>query len=131
MAKKLNEGPSRSALSEGANRLEQMSRSFSERQGPVLQTPAAEPHAFMLSPEEAWARKYMSQGIGPKPELTPVGSIAPSAGPMLQPEAVVPASRVVVGGAKLQARPEPMGVAIGLPGFGRRRSWLDRLLRGH
>jgi hypothetical protein len=128
----------RGPLAEGAERLERLARSLKDNQlartrtKPGPQPPVSE--AFVLSPDEAWAKKYMTHCIGP--------ICFPAAGADVPAFAKFPAKPAATSGFRAPAeaiRPAPqkpaaqadsgqMGMVIGKPG--KRRSWLGRLLRG-
>jgi hypothetical protein len=123
MAGKLTEGPKRSAFVEGAARLDRIARPTEQsREAPP---PSGQGRMTAVSPDEAWARRFMSQGIGPglerpapaisMPDLALVESAAPA--PMTPPRREF----------SKPGKPVPIGVAIGKPV---RRSWLGRLIRG-
>lgn len=122
---------SRGALADGAARLEALASEVKSRQAAQCQGPMDFVRQS-VSPDEAWSRNYMTQGIGPQVEVAPVTGIAlappmpavsiqlpPTPGPVepVAAKAVIPA-REAAGdiGAHL-GRPRP------------RRSWISRLVR--
>jgi hypothetical protein len=121
---KLNGGPRRSAFVEGAARLDRIARP-GEQNGEARPLQAAADRMSAISPDEAWAKRFMSAGIGPGknrpapamsiPDLALVERTAPEPAP--QPRREISKS----------AKPLPIGAAIGKP---MRRSWLGRLVRG-
>ncbi|MGA7713267.1 MAG: hypothetical protein WCA81_15285 [Rhizomicrobium sp.] len=129
-------------LVKGAERLERLARSLKDGQLARTRTKiGAQPpvsEAFVLSPDEAWAKKYRTNCIGPvcfpaagsdlpafaKFALKPVpqatshdfSTPAKAAAPQPSPRTT------------LQGESGPIGLTIGKPI--RPRSWLVRLLRG-
>ena len=119
----------RGPLAEGAERFDRLVRIVKDSQlGRTAPRPSAG-ETFVLSPEDAWSKKYMTRCIGPvcfsveaeapvfaKFEAPPV---AAAPGPVLRaPARTMPVPR-------REAANEPIGLLIGKPG--RRRSWLGRL----
>ncbi len=137
--KKLSDTAPRGALAEGAARLDSIARASTTQ-------PAAAPGApidddsrvLAISPDEMWARNYMSHGIGPKLEASPLLGMAPVAHLVSMPKFVPPAELraepIVTKSAPIAEqpmRPEtkpggPIGAHIGKPM--RKRSWLGRML---
>ena len=128
-------------LAEGAERLERLVLGLKDNQlartrtKAGLQPPVSQ--AFVFSPDEAWAKKYMTHCIGPV--------CFPAAGtdiPAFAKFSAKPAPQAANQGFQvapanyhpaphkqtLQADFGTLGGAIGKPV--RRRSWLGRLLRG-
>jgi hypothetical protein len=125
---KSSEGP----LAEGAERLDRLARIVKDSQLSRTKTGAKAPttEAFVLSPEEAWAKKYTTQCIGPVcfGPLTEPPPFANFAAPPLGPVKShgFTASRPAEGTPS--ARSAPIGLALGKPA--RKRSWLGRLVKG-
>lgn len=137
-----NKQPSR-MLADAAERLDRLVSIVKDQQLARTQSGARprENESFVLSPEEAWSKKYMIQCVGPVCTVRPAGDWAL---PMPRPAPAAPAAKAAgtlefapgaprpvrpepsAGGAR-RSRPEPIGLAIGKPV--RRRSWLGRLLR--
>ncbi|MBU6297304.1 MAG: hypothetical protein KGJ79_12365 [Alphaproteobacteria bacterium] len=127
-ARKSGEG----ALAEGAERFDRLVRIVKDSQLSRTKAGPKPPitEAFVLSPDEAWAKKYMTQCIGPVcfgPLTEPppfVNYTAPPLGSVKSHDfSVSEAARTAQRDAK-----EPIGRAIGKPS--RRRTWLGRLLKG-
>jgi hypothetical protein len=136
--------PPRGPLVEGAARLESLVRSLKSNQlartrakvGP--QPPVSE--AFVLSPDEAWAKKYMTHCIGPVCFPATGADVPAFAKFPAKPASLAtthgfqaPAKAAGVNSRNpqqtaIQAVSEPIGLAIGKPAVP--RSWLGRLLRG-
>ncbi len=133
--KTLSETGARGAFAEGAERFERIARGAKTQQ--VTESPATgQPHSTMvLSPDEVWAKNFMSHGIGPRPETSALAGMAPIAHLVAMPKFAAPNEQVlakpaaVVRAAPVVQTPGgPIGVQIGKPQ--RKRSWLGRLLRG-
>jgi hypothetical protein len=134
--------PSR-MLAEAAERLDRVVSIVKDQQLARTQSGVGprESETFVLSPEEAWSKKYMIQCVGPVctvrpagdwalpiPRPAPTAPAAKEAGSLeFAPGATRPAKAGPGPRATGRPRPEPIGVAIGKPV--RRRSWLGRLLR--
>jgi hypothetical protein len=120
------------SLADGAERLERIVRGVKDRQlsdahnAPVLR-PAT--NAFVISPEEAWSKKFMTAGIGPSdfkaPQMPSIAVAAPMAGSTFQPATRETAPPPPPPG---DLRPGTIGHVLAKPA--RRRSWLGRLIRG-
>jgi hypothetical protein len=119
----------RSALTEGAARFDGLARELKTQQIAESQgTPSTVYQPAAVSPDETWARNFMTQGIGPRLELPHVASFAPPlqmpgmSFDLTAPQAIVarPVER------RLEAS-MPIGAQLGKPAP--RRSWLGRLLR--
>ncbi len=126
----------RSALADAAERLDRVARVVKDQQlaetrsGPRV----ALNESYTASPEEAWAKKFMTQAIGPAiATLNPAGTL-----PLVQLQPAFPGEGFVAAPAKAktvaapQVRPGatgqgPIGGTIGKPL--RKRSWLGRLFR--
>jgi len=136
--RKSNETPSRGALADAAERFDRLARVVKDQQlaetrtGPRI----ALTDAYTASPEEAWAKKFMTQAIGPAiASLQP--PTMPAFIPMAQPPLVghgfapSPAARPVAKMGAPDVRPggagqgSAIGGQIGKPA--RKRSWLARL----
>lgn len=131
---KAHETQTRSALTDAAERLDRLARVVKDQQlaetrsGPRI----ALNDAYVASPEEAWAKKFMTQAIGPavtslQPAVTlpPIQPVLPNQGFVATPPKTSGAAPEVRPGAQDRA----IGGAIGKPM--RRRSWLGRLFRGN
>jgi hypothetical protein len=119
---KLNDGPRRSAFVEGAARLDRIARP-GEQNGEARPLQAAADRMSAISPDEAWAKRFMSAGIGPgKNRPVPAMSIPDLA--LVERTAPEPAPRREI---SKSAKPVPIGVHIGKP---MRRSLFSRLIRG-
>jgi hypothetical protein len=123
--------PARSALADGAARFDVLAKDLKARQiaeshGGVVSTDYVR---TAVSPDEEWARNFMTQGIGPRPELQPVQSIMPSPAmpgvvfDLTPPQAVAPKSVLPSDGFSAAH----MGSVLGKPAP--RRSWLGRMLK--
>ena len=125
-------------LAAGAERLDRLVRIVKDgqlaRTKSGLKQPATE--AFVLSPEEAWAKKYMTHCIGPVcyGPITAAGlpALAKAAAPLAEPprtrEFAAPATAVKDKKTTFARAPEAIGQLIGKPV--KARSWLGRLFRG-
>ena len=134
----------KSALGDAAERLDRLARGVKDQQlaetrtGPRI----ALTESYTSSPEEAWAKKFMTQAIGPA-VTTLTAPALPAFLPLAQPPLVgpgftaVPAAKVQKKSAMPHAAPEvrpgtakqeAIGGAIGKPP--RRRSWVGRLFLG-
>jgi hypothetical protein len=140
--KRLSDAGPRGALAEGAARLDSIARS--SKTHPDNTTPNTpiddSSRVLAISPDEMWARNYMSHGIGPKLEASPLLGMAPVAHLVSMPKFVPPTELrpepIVTKSAPIAERPMipdvkpsgPIGVQIGKPM--RKRSWLGRVLLG-
>jgi hypothetical protein len=131
--KSLFERGGRSALADGAARFDALARELKAQQ--VNQSQGASSTAYQpapVSPDEAWARNFMTQGIGPRVELPNAMSIAPA---MQMPMAnlavsfdfAAPAAAPANAGSGKPEAPSAIGARLGKPE--QRRSWLGRMLR--
>jgi hypothetical protein len=123
-------------LAEGADRFDRLARILKDKQRAQTSTrPTAEPpvgEVFVQSPDEAWAKQYMTHCIGPvcyTPVAEPPGFVKfPAMPPQAQSRSAVLEARPPQP-AKAQpaerAAPGPIGQGIGKAG--RKRSWLARL----
>lgn len=140
--KRLSDRDPRGALAEGAARLDSIARSSMTQPAGNAAGNRIEDDSRVLaiSPDEMWARNYMSHGIGPKLEASPLLGIAPVAHLVSMPK-FVPATElrpepIVTKSAPVAEQPMilnvkhsgPIGVQIGKPM--RKRSWLGRMLLG-
>lgn len=132
--------PSRhGALAEAADRLDRIVNIVKDQQLSDTRSGARRPEseAYVLSPEEAWSRKYMIQCVGPVCTVRPTaeGALllprfvpAPAVREAAQIREIAPAPQIqppVRPGRK--AGPEPIGLAIGKKV--RRGGLLSRLFR--
>jgi len=133
--KRLSDTAPRGALAEGAERLDRIARSATTQ--PANST-AGNPiddnsRVLAISPDEMWARNYMSHGIGPKLEASPLLGMAPIAhlvSSELRPEPIVTRTAPIAEQPMIRdVKPNgPIGAHIGKPM--RKRSWLGRMLMG-
>lgn len=134
----------RGALSEAAERFDRLARVVKDQQlaetrsGPRI----ALNDVYIASPEEAWAKKFMTQAIGPaamrlEPPQAPFcqADLARQGICSMQPEPMVARSvqayaapEVRPAAALAPRAPQPIGGTIGKPQ--RRRSLLGRLFGG-
>jgi hypothetical protein len=131
--KSLLERSGRSALADGAARFDNLARELKAQQVNQSQSPTSTAYQpAPVSPDEAWARNFMTHGIGPRFELPNAANIAPT---MQMPAAnlgmsfdfaapVAAAASPAAGGPEA---PSAIGARFGKPEP--RRSWLGRLLR--
>jgi hypothetical protein len=116
---------SRGALAEGAEKFERIARTIKDDQLARTKTGPSPPvsEVFVLNPNEAWARKYMTHCIGPVcfgPSATDRQNAPKSARSPPESRGQTPAGS--------GHHEEPIGFALGKPA--KRRSWIGRLLRG-
>ena len=122
---KLNDGPRRSAFVEGAARLDRIARPGEQNGEAPAPLQAAADRMAAISPDETWAKRFMSMGIGP--ERSSALANPPIPRPKLAPkEQAAPAPQMSRRLARSE-KPMPIGAQIGKPA---RRSLLARLLRG-
>lgn len=136
--KRLSDTAPRGALAEGAARLDSIARSAKTQPANTAPTADDSGRVLAISPDEMWARNYMSHGIGPKLEASPLLGMAPVAHLVSMPKFVPPAElrpeSVVTKAAPVAERamaPDmngPIGAHIGKPM--RKRSWLGQMLLG-
>jgi len=140
--KNLSDTAPRGALAEGAERLDRIARSAkTQPASPAPGTPMGDDSRVLpISPDEIWAKHYMSHGIGPKLEACPLLGMAPVAHLVSMPKFVPPTelraepvltktAAIVEKPAALDMKPSgPIGAHIGKPM--RKRSWLGRMLLG-
>jgi hypothetical protein len=128
---------SSSAFKAAAERFERIAQVVKDQQlsetrtGPRI----ARPDNFVASPQEVWARQFMTQSIGPaapRATFAPVPSYVPLATtPAAGPEIGTGFSRIEAKTARAAPRPQQdqtIGMALGKPG--KKRSWIGRLLLG-
>jgi hypothetical protein len=115
------------SLADGAERLERLIRGVKDRQlSDAHNVPVLKPatNAFLISPEEAWSKKFMTAGIGPTdfkaPQMPSIAVAAPVAGEAFRSDRPVAAPVV--------ERRTMIGEVLAKPV--RKRSWLGRLVRG-
>ena len=129
----------RSAFAEGAERLGQMAsevkaQQITEVQGPLPQSPPI----TAIGPDEMWAKKYMTQGIGTQPDIIGVSGMTPMPHATfvmtdLAPRPVMPKATDAIKPALKPVAPEttaPMNMRFGRKEERPKRSWLGRLIRG-
>jgi hypothetical protein len=136
--KLLFEKTGRSGLADGAARFDALAKELKTRQVAQIEgVPSTTYRPAAVSPDEVWAKNYMTQSIGPRLEMSRLASITLPAMPNISfvvspPEVAPPAHDVV----RLEATdldvpqldaPQPIGTQFGRPEP--RRSWLGRLLR--
>jgi hypothetical protein len=140
--KKLSNTAPRGALADGAERLDRIARSAKTHLDYTAPNAPIDDNSRVLaiSPDEMWARNYMSHGIGPKLEASPLLGMAPVAHLVSMPKFVPPtelrAEPIVTKSAPIAGQPMvpnvrpsgPIGAHIGKPI--RKRSWLGRMLLG-
>jgi hypothetical protein len=130
----------RGALAEAADRLDRIVNIVKDQQLSHTQSGAvrrSESEAYVLSPEEAWSRKYMIQCVGPVCTIRPTaeGALllprfvpAPPVREAAQIREIAPALPVQPGAPRSRkAASEPIGLLIGKKV--RRRGLLGRLFR--
>jgi hypothetical protein len=130
---KLSNGP-RGAFGEGADRLEKLAQDvktqqLAEMQGALPQAP----RMSAIAPDEVWAKKFMNQGIGPKPDLIGVSGMTPMPHAAFVMKDIAMPRPVLAEIVKRPAIAEtnaPMNTRIGRKDDSPRRSWFGRLLRG-
>lgn len=130
------------ALAEAADRLDRVVSIVKDQQ--LARTNSAarprESEAFVLSPEEAWSRKYMIQCVGPVctvrpteegalllPRFTPPPAREAATVREIAPQRASNGRTTLRGGDRRGAADDHIGSVIGKPG--RKRSWLGRIFR--
>lgn len=126
-------------LAEGASRFDRLIREVKD--GQIAQTQKAEPApagvspAFIPSPDEVWARQFMTVSIGPTSDFKPAPKPQKDERKTLRPEPIetqapAPASPGGTFAPKLPGASgdDRLGASIGRSEP--RRSWLGRLFRG-
>ncbi|MGD0866477.1 MAG: hypothetical protein ABSA49_13065 [Rhizomicrobium sp.] len=140
--KNLSDTPPRGALAEGAERLDRIARSArTQPANPAPGSPIDDASRVLaISPDEVWAKNYMSHAIGPKLESSALLGMAPVAHLVSMPKFVPPTELrpepIVTRTAPIAEQPMipavkasgPIGAHIGKPM--RKRSWLGRMLMG-
>ena len=123
----------RGPLADGVERFDRLVRIVKDSQlGRTVLRPSAG-ETFVLSPEDAWAKKYMTQCIGPvcfsvqaEPPVFTKFTAPPEAAVQSQGlRASQTAQNAPSPRWEAAVRPGPIGLAIGKPV--RPRSWLGRL----
>ena len=123
------------SLSDGADRFDRLIKGVKDRQYTDVHNapaPKAISNAFVVSPEEAWSRKFMTAGIGPQefaaPQMPSIALAAPLTGQTFRaaPEPVAVASIAAPG----ELRPAAIGHTLAKPERPR-RSWVGRFFFGH
>jgi hypothetical protein len=131
----------RGALADGVKRFDRLARTVKDSQLGRTKTDPGPPvtEAFELSPEDAWAKKYMTRCIGPVCFTVEAMAEPPVFAKFtVPPEASVHSGALLAAGLETaqnppprrrdtadRANPGPIGLAIGKPV--RARSWLGRL----
>jgi hypothetical protein len=137
----LNDKPRSGPLADAAERLDRVVSIVKDQQRARTDSGARprESEVFVLSPEEAWSKKYMIQCVGPVCTVRPTeeGALllprfAPPPRPAAQSQEIAqqrPAATKTEQASRpsRKAAPEPIGLAIGKPV--RKRSWLGRVFR--
>jgi hypothetical protein len=127
MTAKLTDGPRRSAFVESAARLDRIARPGEQNGEAPAPLQAAADRMAAVSPDETWAKRFMSMGIGPDMERSSALANPPLPRPKLAPkQQAAPAPQMGRRLAKPE-KPMPIGAHIGKPV---RRSLLGRLIRG-
>ena len=129
----------RGSLAEGAERFDRLVRTVKDSQLGRTKTAPGPPvtEAFELSPEDAWAKKYMTHCIGPVCFAVEVMAEPPVFAKFTAPESSVQSQGLRPAGLAQDPPPRrreavgrgstaPIGLAIGKPV--RARSWLGRLI---
>ena len=134
--KSLSDMPSRGALADGAEKFDRIARALKAPKSPESPSQNA-PETIGVSPDEIWAKSYMTYAIGAKAEPPVVAGFAPVAHLVTMPKFVMPSEPFAPKTAEVFAKAEapaetipsgPIGVRIGKPM--RKRSWLGRMLLG-
>jgi len=116
-----------SALSQGAARFDTLARELKTRQiaenNGVFSTPYREP---AVSPDEVWAKNFMTQEIAPRLQASPMTDFVPPM-PGLSFDFAVPKPIESAPAAPQVDAPTVIGAHLGKPEA--KRSWLGRLLR--
>lgn len=135
--KSLLQDESRSALRDGAARLDQFVQQVRAHQTAMSQGGAVEQN-ISLSPDEAWSKNFMNQAIGPRLEVPRITGFTPPPMPQVSLE-VAPTPRET---QSYRAQPEEQPAARTAPQLDGpapmhesrdrdvpSRSWLSRLFR--
>jgi len=129
--------PQHNALARGAAKLESFSRDLKIKQGGGKRgTPFVPERMTSMSPDELWAKQFMSQGIGPCSDMSVACQLPPAnttfslQGFSLARDGVIKTVEQTVPRPSplASAHSGPIGSAIGKPI--RKRSWLGRMLLG-
>jgi len=116
-----------SALSQGAARFDTLARELKTRQiaenNGVVSTTYREP---AVSPDEVWAKNFMTQEIAPRLQASPMTDFVPPM-PGLSFDFAVPKPIESAPAAPQVDAPTVIGAHLGKPEA--KRSWLGRLLR--
>jgi hypothetical protein len=135
--KSLSDAPPRGSLAEGAEKFDRIARMLKDPRLAEWESERwGEPRMIGVSPDEVWARSYMTYAIGSKAEPPVVAGFAPVAHLVSMPKFAAPAEPILPKTAEAVAKAPtnavipsgPIGVRIGKPV--RKRSWLGRLLLG-
>lgn len=124
-------------LAEGADRFDRLARILKDKQRAQTSTrPSAEPpvsEVFVQSPDEAWAKQYMTHCIGPVC-YTPVAEAPgfvkfPAMPPQAQSRSAVLESKAPrpAQAARPAERAAPSPIGLGIGKTAKKRSWLARL----
>jgi len=129
---KLSNGP-RGAFAEGAERLEKLASDVKVQQLSEMQSTLPQaPRMSAVSPDEIWAKKYMSQGIGHAPDIIGVSGMTPMPHAAFVMKEFASPRPPVAEAVKRPAITEtnaPMNMRIGKKEDRPKRTWLGRLLR--
>ena len=119
----------RSALADGAARFDHLARELKAQQVNQSQGPTAPVYQpAPVSPDEEWARNFMTQGIGPRLELPRAADMVPTLQmPRMSFDFAGAAASAAKPGTNMFEPPAAIGARLGKPVP--RRSWLGRLLR--
>ncbi|MBL6852172.1 MAG: hypothetical protein ISS15_13080 [Alphaproteobacteria bacterium] len=119
------------SLADGADRFDRLIKGVKDRQFSEVHnapTPKSLSNAFVVSPEEAWSKKFMTAGIGPQefvaPQMPSIALAAPLSDQTFNAAPQLPAAAVTQG----EVRPASIGQARAKPA--RRRSWVGRFFFG-
>lgn len=85
-----------------------------------------------VSPDETWSKKFMTQGIGAKPDIIGVSAMTPMPHATFVMSDIIPPRPAIADTVKSQIvdTSAPMNLRIGKKDERPKRSWLGRLLRG-
>ena len=136
--KTLSDMPARGALADGADKFDRIARGLNAPKPSEHSAPQpGVPQMTGVSPDEVWAKSYMTYGIGGREEPPVVAGFAPISHLVTMPKFVMPDEPIVPKTTEIVARPEPaaeiipsgpIGMHIGKPM--RKRSWLGRVFLG-
>ena len=123
----------RGPLADGVERFDRLVRIVKDSQLGRFAPKSGAGETFVLSPEDAWAKKYMTRCIGPvcysvEAEAPVFAKFAVPPEPAAEGRALRAPAKAVSPPPRQEAVEGPIGLAIGKPV--RRRSWLGRLF-GH